>query len=101
MSDTPFTATPSRPDPAIPLVIALIAFVGFLGFQTTRLLAERDSIAALRDSQTSPIAEGEKMRKQLENVAKQTVALAAQGNASAKAIIDDLARQGITITPQK
>ena len=84
----------------IPIVILALAIVGWAAFQTTQLLYERDALAAARFSQERLMETSKKLREGLDTVAKQTQLLANKGNASAKLVVDELKRRGITINPE-
>lgn len=96
---------PKRPIPVlrltVPFLIVLVSFVVYLGFQTYQLLQQRALIKTAHSNQNAPIAEANKVRHQLDSIAGKTAALAARGNANAKLVIDNLSRQGITISPPK
>ncbi len=87
------------PATIVPVLIALIAFVLFLCLQTSQLLREHAGLATLRDNQAAPMAESAKVRTQLDALFAKTAELARNGNPRAKAIIDDAARQGVTVKP--
>jgi cell division protein FtsB len=83
----------------VPLLIALIAFLGFQAFQTVELLANHRALTQAREAQTGPVAEAEKMRRQLVTLAAKTAELAKNGNQDAKSIVDEYARRGLTFVP--
>jgi hypothetical protein len=86
---------------AVPLIVTLVAFVGFLGFQTNQILSARSAIATENENQTGPLAESQKVRDQLQRIAGNTAELANKGNANAKQIVAEFAKQGITLSPPK
>jgi hypothetical protein len=83
----------------IPLIILTLAAVSWAAFQMTQLLRERDALAAARVAQEQPLENAKKLRDGLDTLAKQTQLLATKGNPSAKLIVDELKKRGITINP--
>ena len=83
----------------VPLLIVLIAFLGYQAFQTIELLATHRALTQAREGQTGPVAEAEKMRRQLVTLASKTAELAKNGDQDAKAIVDEYARRGLTFVP--
>src|SRR5450755_2842827 len=77
-----------RLEPAVALLA--IAFSLLLVFQTVQLTREGGSIRQLRAAQEPIVQEGLRLRAQLNSIAGKTAALADAGNASAKAIIEDI-----------
>lgn len=84
-----------------PVLLLSIAMAGMLVFQTTLVIRERSNLAALRATQEPTIAESVRMRQQLESLASGLARLAQDGNSTAKTIIEDLRRQGITVNPPR
>ena len=102
MSGTDSTEEHRRaPSPYLPLLLTLVAFTGFLGFQTAELVQNRGAIAQTHKAQEQAYAESNKLRQQLNQLAGRTAALAQQGDANAKAIVEAFARQGVTFRPLK
>ena len=83
----------------IPLLLIAIALVIWTGFQTTQLLRERKYLKAVLTDQTPTVEQSEKLRAQLDSIAKGTLQLANQGNSSAKIIVEELRKRGVTINP--
>jgi len=83
----------------LPLLIVLIAFLGFQAFQTFELLVTHRTLTQAREDQTGPVAEAEKMRRQLVTLASKTAELAKNGDLDAKSIVDEYARRGLTFVP--
>jgi hypothetical protein len=83
----------------IPLTILAVALFLMVGFQTIQLIRERDNLAEARGTQQPAVQQALKMRQQLEALAGKTAQLAAEGDAGARAIVEDLRRQGITVKP--
>jgi len=85
--------------PFLPLLLLACGFSGWIAFQMTQLLAEREALAALKLSQTEPLEQSRKLREALDSVAASTQRLADAGNASAKVLVEELRKRGITIDP--
>jgi hypothetical protein len=82
---------------SVPLGLLVLGFVLMVGFQTVQLLRERGNLFEIQLAQEPTVQEGSKLRQQLDSLAKNTVALADAGNPGAKAVIEEMRRQGITI----
>ena len=95
-TEAPPLAAPA-PSLHLPLVLLVLAVFGWLLFQTIELTVERDRMATARQSQEQALQDGTKLRQLLGTLGTRVAQLAESGNASAKAIVDDLRRQGITI----
>ena len=83
----------------LPITILTIAFLVLVVFQTSQLIRERDALEAMAESQTQSHDQAQKVIAQLDTIAQNTLKLAEAGNANAKALIDQLAAQGVSITP--
>jgi hypothetical protein len=81
----------------LPLGLLVLGFVLMVGFQTAQLIRERGNLFEIQLAQEPTVQEGGKLRQQLDSLAKKTAALADAGNANAKAVIEEMRRQGITI----
>jgi hypothetical protein len=81
----------------VPLGLLVLGFVLMVGFQTVQLIRERGNLFEIQLAQEPTVQEGTKLRQQLDSLAKNTVALADAGNPGAKAVIEEMRRQGITI----
>ncbi len=73
-----------------PLLVLAAAFLIATAFRTERLVQQRIEIAAIRVAQEQAVAEGQKLRAQLDQLADATARLAGGGDASAKAIVDEI-----------
>jgi len=92
-----------EPLPGRWLAVFIVAatFLTWLGFQTFQLARERFALWALRGAQENLLQHGQLVRAQLDSIERHTLELAAQGNQGAAAIIQQLERRGITITPSQ
>lgn len=100
----PAVADPSRANSrslAIPLGILSLALLVWVGFQTWQLVDEHARLVTLRTSQESLIANSKKLRVSLDTLALESAQLAAQGNPSARILVEELRKRGITINPSQ
>jgi len=81
----------------LPVAFLAVAFVLLLGFQMAQLIREGRAIGQVRTAQEPTVQEGLRLRAQLNSIAGKTAALADTGNASAKAIIEDMRKLGISV----
>ncbi|MDE2227456.1 MAG: hypothetical protein KGL11_00255 [Alphaproteobacteria bacterium] len=98
MSDQP---TPDARRPPLEVGLALLA-LGFLlavAFQTVQLVRERINFATILLNQQAPLESTLKLRDRINALASDTAQLAQTGNAAAKQVVDDLARQHIALHP--
>jgi len=86
---------------AVPVVIGLLALAGFQGFQTVELWSARNALTTALQEQQGPIATGQNVRRQINQLAAQTAELAQKGDADAKAIADEFAKRGLVFVPRK
>ncbi len=94
-------APAGRRKPPLELGLALLA-LGFFAavlFQTVQLVRERVNYSTILLNQQAPLQSTLKLRDQINALANDTAALAQSGNAAAKQVVDDLARQHIALHP--
>jgi uncharacterized membrane protein len=82
------------------LLIALLALIGWFSFQAIQLFEERNALADSHQAQEQQMQNASKMRASLDAMASETARLAQQGNASARTLIDELRKRGVTINPK-
>ena len=85
--------------PFLPLLLLVIASVAWPVFQCYQLINEMQAIATVYGNQIRQFEDSGKLRNSLDALARETALLAGKGNASAKLIVDELARRGVTINP--
>src|SRR5271169_5267466 len=83
-----------------PLVVLAAAFLIATGFRTERLIQQRIELGAIRVAQEPAVQQGQKLRAQLDQLADATARVAVGGDANAKAIVDEMSRQGVTLRPK-
>ena len=96
-------AWPSPPatlrSPFVPLLLLGLVIAGWFIFQTTLLMRERENLRVARAGQERVVQDSTKLRSSLEAIVRETTALAANGNAGARMIVDELRKRGIAINP--
>jgi hypothetical protein len=88
--------TPLR-TPFIPLALLALAVLIWVGFQTVQLIGERQRLFAAVESQDVLVQNSQKLRVNLDSLATETAKLAEQGNASARLLVEELRKRGVTI----
>lgn len=93
----PAAAAPESRSAFAPMLLLTIAFAGWLGFQAMQQVGERQQLAALQAGLDPQEVAARKVRAALDAVANGTAKLANDGNASARLIVEELRKRGITI----
>lgn len=98
MSDLPM---PRDHRPPIEFGMMLLALGFFLAvvFQTVQLVRERINFSAILLSQQVPLENALVLHQRINSLANDTAQLAESGNKAAKQVVNDLARQHITLHP--
>ena len=89
-------AVPMR-SPFVPMLLGGLALLGWLGFQTYGLFSERETLTAAHTAQQQTVDNAGKLRASLDALAADTQRIADAGNPSARLLIDELRKRGITI----
>ncbi len=79
------------------LILTIVSLLVWFGFQTVQLVVERGNLSLVKGNFEAPMQESQKVRAQLEALITKTAELAKQGNANAKAVIEELEKRGIPI----
>src|SRR5437868_14996769 len=79
------------------LTLVSLVFFLMLGFQTVELIRDRIALVDAGRGQEPTVQQSQKVRQQLDAIARGVARLGDEGDENAKAIIDDLRRQGITV----
>lgn len=98
MSD-PVPADQRKPPLEFGLALLALGFFAAVLFQTVQLVRERLNYSTILLNQQTPLESTLKLRDQINALANDTAALAQRGNAAAKQVVDDLARQHIALHP--
>jgi len=85
----------------LPIALVVVSFFVLMAFETSYAVHDRDALADQRQLQEPAVQEAVKLRQKLEMLAGKTAQLAADGDESAKSIVDQMKRQGITLSPPK
>jgi len=85
----------------LPMLLLTAALIIWAVFQTVQLYKERQNLTQAFDNQEQLVVNGKKMRTQLDALASGTKRLADQGNANAQFIVQQLAKNGISINPNQ
>ena len=86
---------------ALPIVLVILSFFVLMAFETGYAIHDRDSLAEQSRLQEPIVQEAVRLRQRLEVLAGKTAQLAAEGDENAKSIVDQMKRQGITLSPPK
>jgi hypothetical protein len=92
---------PDRNGLPLPLILVVVALFVLMAFETGQAIHDRDALAELRRSQEPAVQQAIKLRQQLQTLAGKTAELAAAGDAGAKSVIDQMKRQGVTLSAPK
>ena len=82
---------------SLPLVLTIIALLVWFAFQTMQLVVERGNLGTLNTNLDGAVQESQKLQSQLHALITKTAELASQGNAGAKAAVEELEKKGIPI----
>ncbi len=86
---------------SLPLILVVVALFVLMAFETGQVIHDRGALSELRRSQEPTVQEALRLRHQLETLAGRTAQLAAEGDESAKSIVDQMKRQGVTLAAPK
>ena len=86
---------------SLPLLLVVVSLFVLMAFETAQAIYDRGALAELRRSQEPTVQEAISLRRQLEALAGRTAQLAAEGDESAKSIVDQMKRQGVTLAAPK
>lgn len=96
----PPQASPARGASAfVPVLLLALALVAWLGFQAFQQLSERQQLAQLQASLDLQEQAATKVRASLDAVASATARLATNGNPTARVLVEELRKRGVTINP--
>lgn len=84
----------------IPVLLLAASWVTWTAFQTAQMIQERNNLETVLKNQEQTVGNAQKLRAQLDAIAAGVKRLADSGNANARRVIEELARQGITVNPQ-
>jgi hypothetical protein len=85
----------------LPIVLTAASFFVLMAFDTGYAIHDRDSLAEQRRLQEPIVQEAIKLRQKVETLAGKTAQLAADGDEGAKAVVEQMKRQGIQLSSSK
>jgi hypothetical protein len=81
------------------MLLLALALVAWLTFQAVQLVSERQQLEIAQANLEQQEQGATKLRASLDAVATSMAKLAAEGNANARVIVEELRKRGITINP--
>jgi hypothetical protein len=85
----------------VPLILVVVSLFALLAVETGQTLHDHAALADLIQAQQPSIERAIKLRQQLQNLAGKTAELAAAGDVGAKAVVDQMKAQGVTLGAPK
>ncbi len=89
----------SKGRPFVPMILMALTLVLMIGFQTFQALEDRWELKDRFAQQESTLQEANKVRGQLDSIAKQTYQLSINGNKNAAKIVVQMKKAGLTFNP--
>jgi len=83
----------------VPALLMALAVVAWLAFQAVQLVREQQQLSLAQTNLQPQEQAATKLRASLDAVATSTAKLAAEGNANARVIVEELRKRGVTINP--
>ena len=83
----------------LPVLLLALALLAWFAFQSVQLVGEQQQLNQAQTGLEAQHAGATKLRASLDALAAATAKLAAEGNANARVIVDELRKRGITINP--
>ena len=83
--------------PFVPMLLVAVSLLSWLAFQGVQLGLEQRQLALAHESLDAQHAAATKLRAALDALATATAKLAADGNANARVVVEELRKRGITI----
>jgi hypothetical protein len=84
-----------------PVVLVVVSLFVLMAFQTGQAIHDRGALEELRRSQEATVQEAVKLRQQLQTLAGKTAELAAAGDPGAKSVVNQMKRQGVSLSVPK
>jgi hypothetical protein len=85
----------------LPIVLVVASLFVLMSFETGYAIHDRDSLAEQHRLQEPVVQEAIKLRQKVETLAGKTAQLAADGDEGAKAVVEQMKRQGIALSVPK
>jgi len=83
----------------IALVLTVITIFLMMVFRTIELVQEHGSLAGLHQTQENEVREAAILRRRFDALGAGIAELASNGDAAAKAIVDEMRREGVVLAP--
>ncbi|HEY3910552.1 MAG TPA: hypothetical protein VGM07_11760 [Stellaceae bacterium] len=87
-----------RDGPSAPLILVVVSLFVLMAFEAGQAIHDRTALAALQRAQQPSMEQAAKLRQQLQTLAGETAALAASGDAGAQRVVEQMKRQGVTLS---
>jgi hypothetical protein len=84
-----------------PVILVVVSLFVLMAFETSQAVHDRSALADLRRAQDPTVQQAIKLREQLQTLAGRTAELAAAGDADAQSVVDQMKRQGATLSAPK
>ena len=95
------TGAPVSAEWGLPVVLLVASFFVLMAFETGYAVHDRGALAEQQRLQEPTVQEAIKLRQKLEALAGKTAQLAADGDDGAKAVVDQMRRQGVNMSAPK
>ncbi len=86
---------------SLPVILVVVSLFVLMAFETGQAIHDRSALQDLRGSQETTVEEAVKLRQQLQTLAGKTAELAAAGDPGAQGVVDQMKRQGVTLSAPK
>ncbi len=93
----PLHVAPRGGSAFVPMLLLALALVAWLGFQAFQQFSERQQLAQMQGSIDVQEQAATKLRSSLDAVATATAQLASNGNTTARVLVEELRKRGVTI----
>ena len=88
---------PGAPGLFLPMLLVTLALLGWFAAQAWQLWSDRQALSTAHASQQPTVDNAAKLRSSLDGLAADTQRLAEGGNASARLLVEELRKRGVTI----
>ena len=83
----------------VPVAVLALGFFVALVFQTVQLVRDSETLQAITISQDTPLQEAVRLHQAVEALANDISKLAQSGDANAKQVVEEMAKQHIVLNP--
>jgi hypothetical protein len=85
----------------LPVALVIVSLFVLMAFETGQAVHDRGALQELRRAQEPTVEQAVKIRRQLQTLATKTAELAAAGDENAKNIVEQMKREGVTLSAAK